>query len=64
MDQQMPDFRAALDQVSAALVDMAKAIAGYYVALVAAGIPHDAATALACEMQSILILGQQTEGEA
>lgn len=61
MDQPMPDFLAALDQVSAALVDLAKALAGYYTALVESGVPHDAATALACEMQSTLIFGQNGE---
>lgn len=63
-DTPQPDFLAALDQVSAALKDMATAVAGYYTALVEAGVPHESATALVCEMQSILIHGQQQEGEA
>lgn len=57
----MPDFVAALDQVARSLVDMAKALSGYYAALIEAGVPHDTASQMVTEMQAILVLGPQDE---
>ena len=57
------DFVAALDQVSSALVDMAKALAGYYAALIEADVPHDTASRMVVEMQAILVLGNVPQDE-
>ena len=62
-ERSMPDFVAALDQVTSSLVDMAKALSRYYNALIEADVPHDTASQMVVEMQAILVLGNVPQDE-
>jgi hypothetical protein len=58
-DDDFPDPLAAFDQGLRALVDMAKALRAYYVALVAEGFTEEQAFGLTAAWQMHLLAGQE-----
>lgn len=59
MSDDVPDPLAAMDQMLRGFVDAAKAIRGYYLALVEEGFTQDQALQLAIAWQTQLIRGGQ-----
>jgi hypothetical protein len=60
MSDEVPDPLAALDQIMRAVIDVAKAVWGYYQALVEQGFTADQALALTLDYQRALLSGGQS----